>query len=75
MFVGIKRLKAIFNLPQQGIPYIYKGWFCSKCNLFKLLSNNAKVKWKSRSSPTRKQVLLRISRHQQVVSTQETMSR
>ena len=25
MFVGIKRLKAIFNLPQQGIPYIYKA--------------------------------------------------
>jgi len=25
MFVGIKRLKAIFNLLQQGIPYIYKG--------------------------------------------------
>lgn len=49
MFMSIKRLKVIFNWTQQGIPYIYKGWSWGKCNLFKLLPNNAKVKWKSRA--------------------------
>ncbi len=43
MFVSSKRLKAILNFTQQDISYIFQKTVSSKCSLFKLLPNNAKV--------------------------------
>ena len=45
MSVNGRRLKASLNFIQQGIFIYSKGWTWVNCNLFKLLPNNAKVKW------------------------------
>lgn len=48
MFVSIRRIKAVLDFAQQDISYIFQRLVMGKCNLFKSLPNNVKVKRKSR---------------------------